>query len=114
MEIISLILNLLLSTGFIVTLVTLKSVRKKAEQEAKAVVISNEEQAMKTFQTYIVEPLKKDIKSLRNEITRFRKAIDKISDCDYADDCPVKRELRELREQETDDTDRTSQRNDKG
>lgn len=94
-EIISLALNLLLSGGLIVTLVTLRSTAKKAKEEAKTVQQANEESAMQTFQLYIVEPLKKELKSLRYEVSKFRKAIDKINVCDHAADCPVKFELRE-------------------
>lgn len=43
----------------------------------------------------IVEPLKKEIKSLRTDVNRFRKAIEKIPGCDLADRCPVSRELQQ-------------------
>lgn len=92
-ELISFVLNLLLGGSLIVTLVTLRSIRHKAKEDVRAAELTNEEHAMKTFQTYIVEPLKKEIKGLRNEVQRFRKAIERIPDCDYADTCPVKREL---------------------
>lgn len=92
-EIISLALNLLLSGGLIVTVVTLRSAVKKAREEAEALRLGNEDSAMKTFQTYIVDPLKKDIKNLRYEVNKFRKAVEKIPDCAYADSCPVRAEL---------------------
>jgi hypothetical protein len=92
-EIVSLILNLLLSGGLVVTFVTLRSAVKKAREEAEALRLANEDSAMKTFQVYIVDPLKKDIKSLRNEVSKFRKAVERIPDCDHAYSCPVKRQL---------------------
>lgn len=89
MEIISLILNVIFGgtlIGALVTLATLKSQVRKSKAEAEAKILEN-------WQTYIGDPLKKEIKSLRNEVSKFRKAVDKISGCIYADDCPVRNEL---------------------
>ena len=90
MNIISLIINALLSGGLIVTLVTLKSTRRKAELE-------NEKTSLETFQTYIVEPLKTEVNELRQEIRTLNSAISKISSCPCADDCPVLDELQDAK-----------------
>lgn len=41
----------------------------------------------------IVTPLKKEINSLRRDVDKFRKAVEKIPSCSYADNCPVSRQL---------------------
>ena len=44
----------------------------------------------------IVQPLKKEINSLRRDVDKFRKAVEKIPSCSYADTCPVSRQLQKL------------------
>ena len=44
----------------------------------------------------IVQPLKKEINSLRRDVDKFRKAVEKIPSCSYADNCPVSRQLQKL------------------
>ena len=88
MNTLSIIINALLSGGLIVTLVTLKSTRRKAELE-------NEKTSLETFQTYIVEPLKTEVNELRQEIRTLNAAIARISSCPCADDCPVLDELQD-------------------
>ena len=64
MEIISLILNVIFGgtlMATLVTLVTLKSQAGKSKAEEEAKILEN-------WQTYIGNPLKKEIKSLRNEV----------------------------------------------
>ena len=41
----------------------------------------------------VVEPLQKEITSLRRNVDKFRKAIEKIPGCPHAHECPVSREL---------------------
>lgn len=41
----------------------------------------------------VVEPLQKEIKSLRRNVDKFRKAIEKIPGCPHANECPVSRQL---------------------
>ena len=55
----------------------------------------------------IVTPLKKEINSLRRDVDKFRKAVEKIPSCAHADNCPVSRQLQKLEERDnrTDDTD---------
>ena len=88
MSTLSIILNAILSGGLIVTLVTLKSTRRKAEIEADKSVVD-------TFNSFIVEPLKTEVSELRHEIRTLNNAISKISSCPCADDCPVLSELQD-------------------
>lgn len=41
----------------------------------------------------VVEPLQKEITSLRRNVDKFRKAIEKIPGCPHANECPVSRQL---------------------
>jgi flagellar basal body-associated protein FliL len=91
--IISLVLNLLFGGGLFMSLVTLKSERKKAESEAKGVEISNTEKLLETNNKYIVEPLKKEIYALRKDFRKLQQAVEKAIDCPYSDNCPVRNEL---------------------
>ncbi|MDD4395887.1 MAG: hypothetical protein PHQ33_08380 [Bacteroidales bacterium] len=99
---------MLLGGGLLVTVITIRSIRKKAQAEAdqarlmaKKTAIDNETAAMENFQKYIVDPLKAEVEALRKavasykrEMSRFRKAIEQIGECEYKDNCPVKNELK--------------------
>lgn len=74
-----------------------------------SVSLDNTKKLIEIMMQNVVEPLKKELKAVRNELSKFRKAIEKIPECDYADDCPVKRELRQ---QETGDCEHASDRKD--
>ena len=93
--IISGILNLVLTSGLIVTLVTLKSIQKKAKEEAESVALDNEKKLSEMIKEYFVEPLKKEITSLRRTVSRLTRAIDRIPSCPHSADCPVKDALNE-------------------
>lgn len=41
----------------------------------------------------VVEPLQKEITSLRRNVDKFRKAIEKIPGCPHANECPMSRQL---------------------
>lgn len=41
----------------------------------------------------VVVPLQKEITSLRRNVDKFRKAIEKIPGCPHANECPVSRQL---------------------
>lgn len=92
-EIISLALNILFVSGGLVTLVTLRFTRKKAEEEAKEKSIDNDNKLINSFNEYIVEPLKKEVNGLRKDVRRLNRAIEKINDCPHAANCPVRTEL---------------------
>lgn len=45
------------------------------------------------FKDNIVKPLQTELRGLKREVNKLQKAVDRISDCDYRDDCPVRAEL---------------------
>lgn len=92
---VSTLLNLLLGGGLVVTLVTLKSIKKKAKEEAESVALDNEKKLSEMIKEYFVEPLKKEITSLRRTVSRLTRAIDRIPSCPHSADCPVKDALNE-------------------
>ena len=96
MEIFSLVLNAILSGGIIVTLVTLKATRKKADLENDKATLENEKNSLDTFREYIVEPLKSEVSDLRVEVKELRQAISRIAECQHADSCPVRDELQRI------------------
>lgn len=98
MELLNTVLDALLGGGLLVTMVTLRSMRKKATAEATGSELENEEKASHILMDYIVEPLKKEIDGLRKDVRRLQKAIDKISDCSHADNCPVRHELQDCQD----------------
>lgn len=104
-EIISTALNLILSGGLFVTLATLRSQRQKAQEEAKSLAIENDRKVSELVNEYFVEPLKREMTSLRRQVSRLSRAVEKIPLCSYSDDCPVRDELDkfkpELNENET-------------
>lgn len=96
-EIISTVLNALLGTGLVATLATLRSQKAKAEEEAKGLALDNDKKVSELVNEYFVEPLKKDITSLRRQVSRLTRAIEKIPSCPHSADCPVKEELNETK-----------------
>ena len=95
LALVSVILNLLLTGSNIVTLVTLRSQRAKAHEEAKSLALDNDKKVSDMVNEYFVEPLKKDIASLRKQVSRLTRAIEKIPSCPHSADCPVKDALNE-------------------
>jgi hypothetical protein len=91
--IISTVLNVLLSGGLLVTLATLRSQQEKAKEEVKSIALDNDKKVSDMVNEYFVEPLKKDIASLRKQVSRLTRAIEKIPSCPHSADCPVKDEL---------------------
>ena len=94
-EIIRIIIEAVLGGTLIVTLVTLRSTKKKASEEAKSMEIDNNKKLIDGFNEYIVEPLKKEVNGLRKDVRRLNRAIEKINDCPHAGTCPVRRELQD-------------------
>lgn len=109
------ILNVVLGGGFVAAvagLVTMRATVVRANAEADAaranadgVKITNTESATQVLMTHIVDPLKeelnetrKEVRGLRREVARFRKAIDGANVCDYRDGCPVLERMREQQE----------------
>ena len=100
LEIILSILNLLTGGGLIVSLVTLRIQKAKAKEEAKGLALDNEEKVSKMVNEYFVEPLKKEITSLRRTVSRLTRAVERIPSCPHSADCPVKDALDETKTDE--------------
>ena len=70
----------------------------RAEMEEKLSAVKNSEldnvrEASQILMENIVKPLKTEIQSLRRDVNKFSKAVEKIPSCPMADKCPVSREL---------------------
>jgi hypothetical protein len=61
--------------------------------DTRGTELDNVQKGNAILMTQIVEPINAEIKLLRHEVNRFRRAIEKIPGCPYAADCPVSREL---------------------
>ena len=61
--------------------------------EVKSHELDNVRKASDILMENIVKPLKTEIQSLRRDVDKFRKAVEKIPMCPMAGDCPVSREL---------------------
>ncbi|MCQ2351258.1 MAG: hypothetical protein MJ003_04715 [Paludibacteraceae bacterium] len=96
------VIEALLGGALIVTLVTLKSTKKKAEEAVKSMELDNSKKLLDSFNEYIVEPLKKEVNGLRKDIKMLNKAIDRIQNCPHAANCPVRSELQNSQDREDD------------
>lgn len=70
----------------------------RAEMEEKLSTVKKSEldnvrEASQILMENIVKPLKTEIQSLRRDVNKFSKAVEKIPSCPMADKCPVSREL---------------------
>ena len=98
-EIVSIILNLVLGGGFIVTVFTLKQERLKAsanakKAEAESAELDNEEKAAQILMEQVVKPLKTELNGVRRELKGLKKAVESIKDCPHSDACPVRERMR--------------------
>lgn len=103
-EIVRMIIESLLGGTLIVTLVTLRSTRRKAREDVRAAAIENDKALMNSFNEFIVEPLKREVNALRKDVRRFTRAVEKINDCPHAADCPVRHELQNSKDSNADDS----------
>ena len=101
-EIVRMIIDSLLGGTLIVTLVTLRSTRRKAREDVRAAAIENDKALMNSFNEFIVEPLKREVNALRKDVRRFTRAVEKINDCPHAADCPVRNELQNSKDDHAD------------
>ena len=72
---------------------SLRAEMKDKLAEVKSHELDNVRKASDIRMENIVKPLKTEIQSLRRDVDKFRKAIEKIPSCPMAGDCPVSREL---------------------
>ena len=65
----------------------------KKQADNQGVELDNVRQGNEILLEQIVKPLKTEIKNLRHDVNKFRKAVEKIPGCAHAAECPVSREL---------------------
>lgn len=65
----------------------------KKRADNRGVELDNVRQGNEILLEQIVKPLKTEIKNLRHDVNRFRRAVEKIPGCPHSADCPVSREL---------------------
>ncbi len=71
----------------------LKAEMQKKLSDVKDSELENVRKASDILMENIVKPLETEMKSLRRDVNKFRKAIEKIPSCPMADNCPVSRQL---------------------
>ncbi|MBQ4477993.1 MAG: hypothetical protein II945_05235 [Bacteroidales bacterium] len=98
LELISVILNVVFGSGWLISLLKLRQTKEQMQADIRGKELENEEKASKIVMEYVVEPLKKEMNSLRREVQRFRKAVEKIPTCPMAQECPVNVELKRKHE----------------
>lgn len=82
-----------LSSGLIASLFTLRTTKRKAEEELKQLQATNADSILRTNEEYIVKPLKREINGLRSTVRQLTKAIQKAQDCPHAAGCPVRESI---------------------
>lgn len=94
----------------VISVVTLRSSKRKAEAEADGAVADTEQKNMSLAKDYVDEfkenirdPLLKEVKGLRRDVKNLKNAINKINDCPHIDDCPVRCELQKQQESDSDE-----------
>lgn len=55
--------------------------------------LDNVRKANEILMETLVEPVQKELKGVRNELNKFRRAFEKIQTCPMSADCPVRNEL---------------------
>lgn len=55
--------------------------------------LDNDRKAIETMMELVVNPLRREMSSLRSYVNKLTHAIEKIPACPYSDTCPVSREL---------------------
>lgn len=84
---------LLMQQKYRIEIGSLKADLEKKRIETRSVELENVRQGNDILMEQIVEPLESEIKFLRSDVNKFRKAIEKIPACPYSNTCPVSREL---------------------
>lgn len=89
-----------MGSGLLMSLLTLRSQRRKAKSEAASAELNLAKEYVGEFTENIVEPLRKEIRGLRRQIKNLTNAVDKSNNCSWTDECPVRNELRKQAERD--------------
>lgn len=73
---------------------SMRAALEKELSDVRKSELENVREASDILMNDIVKPLKVEIQSLRKDVNKFRKAIEKIPGCPAAADCPVSLQLR--------------------
>lgn len=65
--------------------------RKQADNQG--VELENVRHGNEILMEQVVKPLKLELKYLRHDVNKFRKAVEKIPACPHSAECPVSRDL---------------------
>lgn len=110
-EYLHMLLDALLGGGLLVTLVTLRSTRKKALADAQQAVaransseIEGAKDLLQAYAQYITSPIITEVEKLRNETRLQNIAISRSATCSHVDSCPVVAELQERQKYISDTT----------
>ena len=71
----------------------LKTDVEAAKTNTRSDELDNVKKAMSILMQEVVEPLKHEIKLIRNEVSNLRKAVEKANTCSHAANCTVRDEL---------------------
>lgn len=71
----------------------LKAEVEQMKADVRSRELDNDRKAIETMMDLVVNPLRKEMESLRRKVDRLTHAIEKIPSCPHSDNCPVSREL---------------------
>lgn len=102
----------LMRTKYMAELEKMRTEVKQMQSDVRSRELDNDRKAIQMTMELVVEPLRKEMKSLQSKVDNLTNAIEQIHKCPYADDCPVARELQHneadaAREREGDAAERT-------
>lgn len=83
----------------------LKAEVDQMKSDVRSRELDNDRKSIEMVMELVVEPIRKEIKSLQRNIARLTNAVDKIPSCPHSANCPVSRELQRFPEPDTTDTD---------
>ena len=81
----------------------LKAEVDQMKADVRSRELDNDRKAIETMMDLVVNPLRKEMESLRRKMDRLTHAIEKIPSCPHSDNCPVSRELQRNAEPEPGD-----------
>lgn len=81
---------------------------RKHRREVESIEADNKQKDMELAKTYVNEfkesiakPLQTEMGGLKREVAKLRKAVDKVNDCEYRNNCPVRSELQKQQDADT-------------